>query len=277
MNKKKPYQIIATDLDGTLLNSKAEISRENREAIQKLTDKGIFVVPSSGRTLSEIPKELRESREIRYIIHSNGAVVLDKLTGERILSCLSKALSQKVWDIVTSYDTHLTVRYDGRCFVDSRFQSDEDYEYYHVCIPHQTVVKNFAEHLENFEQQIRSVEDIEVFSVFFHNPEERIACRKVIEGTDGLSVVDVDPNNLEIISGKAGKGTALYALADKLGIDRTATIAVGDSDNDKSIVKAAGMGISVSNACDELKALADEIICSNEEHAMAYILEHYFN
>ena len=274
--KMKQYKIIASDLDGTLLNDNAEISNENAKAIKMLVQKGVYFVPSSGRTYSEIPKELQESEDIRYLIHSNGAVVLDKKTGKRILSCLSRELSHKVWDIVTSYDTHLTVRYDGRCFVDRRFQTAEHYQYYNICIPHQVVVRDFAEHLDNFEETIRAKDQIEVYSVFFHNPDERAACRKEIESIAELIVVDVDPNNLEIVSSNAGKGKALYALADMLGIDREETIAVGDSDNDKSIVKAAGLGLAVENACVPLKEIADETICSNEEHVMVYILEHYF-
>ena len=54
------------------------------------------------------------------------------------------------------------------------------------------------------------------------------------------------------------------------------TAAVGDSDNDRSMILAAGVGFVVSNANDSLKADADEIICSNDEHAMAWIYNQYF-
>ena len=51
---------------------------------------------------------------------------------------------------------------------------------------------------------------------------------------------------------------------------------MGDSDNDNSMIRAAGLGLVVSNGCDSLKKIANEIICSNEEHAIAYVLERYF-
>jgi hydroxymethylpyrimidine pyrophosphatase-like HAD family hydrolase len=61
------------------------------------------------------------------------------------------------------------------------------------------------------------------------------------------------------------------------GIGIENTIAVGDSDNDMSMIKAAGLGLAVSNACDELKAIADKVICSNDEHNIKYIYENILN
>ena len=66
------------------------------------------------------------------------------------------------------------------------------------------------------------------------------------------------------------------ALADMLGIDRAATIGVGDNDNDISLIEAAGLGLAVSNSSENLKKLADKIICSNEEGAIDYIDKNYF-
>ena len=64
-------------------------------------------------------------------------------------------------------------------------------------------------------------------------------------------------------------------LADMLGVDRKDTIAVGDSTNDSEAIKDAGLGLAMENACDELKQIADEIVCNNKEHVARYILENY--
>lgn len=72
------FKIITSDLDGTLLNSRSEISSENLRAIHELSNRGIYFVPSTGRTVSELPAEIINDPAIRYIIHSNGAVLLDR-------------------------------------------------------------------------------------------------------------------------------------------------------------------------------------------------------
>lgn len=272
----KNYKIIASDLDGTLLNNASQVSRENIEAIAGLTAKGVWFVPCSGRTFAEIPQAIRENENIRYIIHSNGAVVLDKQTGNRIQTCIPNALGRKIMDILTACQTHITIRCDGNCYVDSKQQTPEDFVYYNVIEAHVDCVHHYAQYRDDFNQLAYSLDNAEVFSAFFHSYEEKLACRKLLEADGRLRVVEASEYNLEIMNIEAGKGNALYALCDLLGVDYEATISMGDSDNDSSVTQAAGLGLAMENACDSLKAIADEIICSNEEHGVAYVLNRYF-
>ena len=69
--------------------------------------------------------------------------------------------------------------------------------------------------------------------------------------------------------------SARRKLADMLGVGRDQTIAVGDTTNDTSIVKAAALGLATGNAMEALKEIADQVICTNEEHSARYVLEHY--
>ncbi len=175
-----------------------------------------------------------------------------------------------------SFETHITFRHNGQCYVDSRFQCNDSFEYYNVIIPHQTVVRNFSIMLNDFKKVSRELDNIEVFSVFFHNYEDKVRCRRLIEQCKNLQVVEGFEFNLEIMNISAGKGKALHNLADLLGISYDETIGVGDSDNDTTLVKAAGLGLATRNACEPLKEIADEITCTNEEHIAEYILKRYF-
>ena len=76
----------------------------------------------------------------------------------------------------------------------------------------------------------------------------------------------------EILPKGANKGSVLPKLCDHLGIDQSKTIAVGDYNNDIAMIKSAGIGFAVANACPEAKAAADHITVSNEEHAIAKII-----
>lgn len=274
MNK---YRIIACDLDGTLLDSSGDISRENLDAIDKLHDMGVHFVPCSGRTLSELPVQLKENKNIRYVIHSNGASVLDRKTGKRILNCISGSLCRRILDILHSYETHITYRLDGECYVDSRFQSEKDWDYYNVCDAHRLVVNDYAVYLEDFDEKSYAADNVEVFAAFFHDKQERLACIEELKKEPLLRVVELDENNVEIVNTTAGKGNALVALAKLLGVDISETMSLGDSGNDISITQISGLGLAMSNACDALKAVSDGVICSNDEHAIAYVLEHYFS
>ena len=72
------YKIVASDLDGTLLDNNSMLSEENKQAIAALDEKGIFFVPSTGRTFREVLPELKDNDHIRFVMHTNGAVIHDK-------------------------------------------------------------------------------------------------------------------------------------------------------------------------------------------------------
>lgn len=269
------YKIITSDLDGTLLNSRSEISSENLCAIHELSKRGIHFVPSTGRTLSELPAEIIDDPAIRYVIHSNGAVVLDRQTNQRSLTCIPNETTKQILDVLNGFETHITVRQDGNCFVDAALTDEASYDYYNVCEAHRVVLREYARHLLDFKAFSYHAENVEVISAFFHDYSQIAVCRKKIEQLGNLRVVAVDKYNLEIMNVHAGKGNALHILADMLGVDIADTISIGDSDNDESMILAAGLGLAVSNAWESLKAVADGVICSNDEHAVAYVLTHY--
>ena len=270
------YKIIACDLDGTLLNNSSRISDENIAAINELDKMGVLFVPCSGRTLSEMPQNIRELPSIRYIIHSNGAAVLDKVTGKQTSISIPKNLNLEIFDLFNSYEAHICFRSNGRCFVDSKSQTDEDHAYCNVCHDHSVIVKNFATYLDDLRSAVCSAENIEVFSIFFHNYDDKQICKNYLSLHKELRFTEVTEHNLEIFNIDAGKGNALYKLADMVGVPYSETISIGDSDNDRTVTQAAGLGLAVSNACESLKKIADEIICSNEEHVVEYVLKKYF-
>ncbi len=268
-------KLIATDLDGTLLNTAGEVSAENLAAIHDLAQRGIHVVPASGRSYTEMPAVLRNHPDIRYYLYSNGAAVMDSVTGGNIISlCIPKALSGRILDLLFSYETHITYRHRGVCIGDASQQNAQAYAYYNMWQRHREVIEQYGEYEPNFKARAYDADNVEMFAVYFHSEAEFDACRAALADMDGVASAQIAYCGLEIFSSAAGKGRALLALADLLGIAHAETAAVGDSDNDRSMILAAGTGFVVSNAAESLKADADEVICSNDEHAMQWILEH---
>lgn len=269
------YKLIASDLDGTLFDNHSEISEENYNAIKEMTEKGILFVPSSGRSFIELPDSIRNNPYIRYIVHSNGSVIFDKQTGNRTLNCISGAFVLAVFDIINSYPTHITIRANGRCYADTKKQTDEAYKRYNVQLGHGQLLKDYAEYVDDFDTFCKEIDNVELLSVFFENDEDMLECEKRLIETGKLLVAQAIEHNLEICSISAGKGNAIKCLSRELGIDIKDIIAVGDSDNDITALSCAGLGLAVSNACYNLKSVADKIICTNEEHAIKYIWDNF--
>ena len=269
------YKIVASDLDGTLFDSNGVISKENLSAIEEMEQNGVDFVPASGRGLSEFPDELKNNPFIRYVIYSNGAVVENVKNGDKILNCIPNDTKDELLDIFFKTDCHITVRCDGKCYIDKEFSSKKWFEYYSINPEHKNVISMFGKPTENFKEFCYEAKDIEVFSVFFKNDEEKEMCKNFIGKSDLIDAALIYENNLEIFSATAGKGNALMALADKLGVRRNETISVGDSDNDRTMTIASGLGLVTSNARTSLKEIADEIICSNDEHIVRYIMDKF--
>ena len=168
----------------------------------------------------------------------------------------------------------MMIHADNASYVDADMHNKDDYKAY-----------NYSDHWIDFTfetnkpqknfNEFAYTKDIEMFCAFFKNHNDLLECKEFFGVHPELLVAQSHKYNLEIFSKKAGKGNAVLKLAEILGIDRRETISVGDSTNDMTMITAAGLGLAMENAVDELKNAADTVICSNEQHSAKYILENY--
>lgn len=270
------YKIIAVDLDGTLLNTDMALSEENAAAMADLTARGVHIVPSTGRTLSQIPAFVRDNENVRYILHSCGSVIYDKETKKRVTECMPRELLAEIFALLRQCKISLCVHADGKAFVRADEHNEEGYLRYRVHPNHRRLYYAACETVEDFDAFCDALADAEMLVVFFADEDELIRCRETLLATGKVKIVSSAPHNIEIFSASAGKGTALLQLAELLGESGDATMAVGDSTNDSDMVAKAGLGVAMENACDELKALADVIACRNNEHILPYLTKKYF-
>lgn len=271
--KEKNNMIIATDLDGTLLKNDTTVSNENLEAIQRLSKRGIKTVLLTGRTLYEIPDELRSCKGVEYFVYSNGAGINHSVKGITELCSIEKSTAIKVFDILSSYETFIELYSNGHPTVEKSKYNDEGFEYYKIdsdFIPEmhrsRIAVKDLKKLLYD------DAYKIEMFDVFFRNENERMECKNRLSAEfDGLEITTSMDNNLEIMNKGINKGYGLRKLCQITGISLDNIIVIGDSKNDITAFTAAKKKFAVANACSEIKSIADRIICSNEEHIMCYI------
>ena len=267
------YRIIACDLDGTLVGTDGRISGENYEAIRSLREKGIEFVPATGRAFGEMPTDLKECPDIRYIMYSNGSVIFDKATGKRRTFGIKHALLCRVLDLLGEYDTHILLHAEGDSHFDAAKDTDAYFAHCNMSEWWMNYVRGCNVRREDFAEYAYGLCEAEMACVFFDTLGHRAEAKERLQKM-GLRVTSTAEYNLEIFSETCGKGNTLRVLAEMLGCDISQTVAVGDSLNDLSMIEAAGLGIAMSNAIDLLKEKADLVICSNDEHAAKYILEH---
>lgn len=269
------YKLIASDLDGTLLQDDKSLSAENDRAICDIVEKGVHFVPCSGRGVFEIPTYIREHPAVRYVIGGDGSMLYDRVTGEQTIWGMEGDAKNAVLDMFTQYDVSLSIRYKGECYVRTDEHNVDTYRSYRYDDAYIDFLYAFSHQVDDFDAFVRDLDEIEMICAFFKTDEELEECQARLDAMSSVQTAVCNNNSFEVFSANAGKGKAMLHLANKLGIGQSETIAVGDTINDRTSVQAAGLGLAMGNAYEELKALADEVVCRNDEHVARYILEHY--
>ena len=273
---RKMKGIIALDLDGTLLNSNKELTPGNLAALEKAAAAGYAIVPTTGRFYGGMPQVIRELPFVRYAITINGAEVADLSTGQVIYKA----------EIPREQAVEIMRFLDGFPLIYDCFQANAAYmtaaQKAHIEImassPHyQKMLHELRQSVPELKAFLAERDmDVQKIQFFTNQPQLRLALMERLPHvfSDILvssSVVD----NVEINEKSAHKGAALLALARHLGIPRENTLAFGDGLNDLTMLRDAGIGIAMANACDEAKKIADHITLSCDADGVAHAIEQY--
>ena len=112
----------------------------------------------------------------------------------------------------------------------------------------------------------RHAHEVEKFCMFFHSVKEAQQYLPRFTAIEGVEVVQGAPDNIEVTAAGVNKGESLLALADHLGIPREATLAVGDSENDRAMLEKAGVAAVMANGMEQIRKLADIVSENDNDH-----------
>ncbi len=272
--ERKEYFIVAADLDGTLLTDGKELTKKNKEMIEKLIEKGGYFVPATGRTISGIPQFLKEIKGIKYIILSNGATVYNMETKEIIYrNQFTPKEAAKIIKTVRKCGTMFDFYADGVGRIEKNFL--ENLQDYNIAPEIQKLVRQTRKPVENLDEFLEKEQCyVEKFNMFFAKQESRAKVKEELDKISSILVTTSLANNLEINAPTCNKGNALKALANYLGIEIEKTMAFGDNSNDIAMLKEAGLGVAMKNGTDEARAAGNCITeYTNNESGVGMALE----
>ena len=264
------FKLIAIDLDGTSLKKNGHFSDATRNAIEKAIAAGIMVVPTTGRTLSEIPDEIRALPGMKYAIIANGASIMDLENDEEIYSDLIP-LDVAAEIFKQSYAQNLTfyAYSEGISYCDERFMNDSISHFgagganYSWLAERVRFVTDLSAY---FAKGKRTVEKIGIYKV---TATEREILEKTVAAFPEIVITSSDYVNMEINSATANKGSALLQLCSGLGITPKEIMAIGDGNNDVEMLTVAGFSVAMGNAVPRAKQAASYITVTNEEEGLA--------
>ena len=270
-------KLIATDMDGTLLNAAHEISQENQEAIKFAQEHGITVVIATGRAFYEANTPVAETDlKVPYIC-LNGAEVRDEAFNIMSTSHLNHSLVSKITSTLKEKDIYYQVYTNRGIYTEN---PQRDLEIY-IDIAERAGQKADVEKIENSIQKRidnGTLKIVDNYDKIEDIPGELIM--KILAFDSDLGKIDLvgqelaqSPNlavssssrgNLEITHSDAQKGIALSTIAKQLGIELKDVMALGDNLNDVSMLERVGYSVAMDNAAPEVKTVAKYVTDSND-------------
>ena len=276
----KDIKLVALDLDGTLFANSSRISKRNLTAIRSITDKGIHVVISTGRPFEGIPFDQIKGTGINYAITANGSGIYEISTGKCLYeNAMDEELVTPILNFLLTRDIHMDAFIGGKGY--TPIQCVETAQ--KLTVP--SSIKNYIittrTRLDNILQFIHENQlKVQKMTLNFYPAADgtlidRETVRKFLVSNPSITTVCGGYNNLEFTRADANKGVGLRKLAEILGVNPDATMAIGDTENDLAIIEAAGIGVAMGNATDAVKARADYVTTTNTKDGVAAAIEHF--
>lgn len=269
------YKLIAIDLDGTLLNSKKMISLKNRENIRLAMERGVKIVVCSGRIYAGARIFARQIETKEPLVACNGAIIKDMETGEFLYSNPMNADDcLKVIDICRKYDIYFHVYIGDTMYAEKLESSALFYWEKNKQLPEDEridvrVANNLGDVIGKTHMPVSKV------VVISSNLEQLSRARRAVNCISSVDMASSNFDNFEVMNKGVSKGKAIEFLAHRFNIKREEIIAIGDNENDRSMIEYAGLGVAMGNAESFIKDMADYITLSNDQDGVAEVIRRF--
>lgn len=262
------YQMLVVDLDGTLTNSRKELTESTRKALIEIQEDGKKVVLASGRPINGVlplARKLELERFGGYMLSFNGGRITQCATGEIVYNrVLPREVIRPIFELAKTYPGVDIISYDDERIL-SGIQANE-----------YTQKESFINKME-----IVQVEDFPSYLDFPVNklliPGEPSILEEIIPVLQGkyhslLNIYRSEPYFLEVMPQKIDKAYSLQKLLSSLGMTADSMICCGDGYNDISMIEYAGLGVAMENALPIVKESANFITKSNDEDGILHVI-----
>lgn len=279
----KMIKLVACDLDGTLLDGTHSIPKENAEAIKQLQEKGITFMSATGRTYDSVVSIFEPHGITCNHLLVNGAMIADEKGNVLFENPMKLENVRVVMEIMQGQDLCYNMyTKEGTCTPDIEKAKREFIEHMKQHGLEEAEIIDVMER-NAFCKYEREIKDIDAYlsekpviykmETFGGNVEVARKVKKQLSEHKELALSDSISENIEITEVSAQKGTTLMQYIKRIGIRPEEVVVIGDSMNDLSMMQLFPHSIAVGNATQAIKDAASYVTKTNDEYAVAYIIE----
>ncbi|GAB4471315.1 MAG: Cof-type HAD-IIB family hydrolase [Anaerolineae bacterium] len=263
--ERPPIHLVVTDVDGTLLNSRHELSARNEAVIREVIARGVQFVLATGKTIVSAEAVIKRLGLATPGVYVQGLLVCDPARNILYERQLDPEIVRATITLARSGGAELAAYSRDRILVSARNPVTDGLIVYHEPVP---------EEIGPLDNLLR--EPINKL-IFFADEQQIAALRRDLEAAldSAATLVQAVPGVLEVLPPGASKGEGVRWLLDHLGVSPQHVLAIGDAENDVEMLRLAGIGAAVANARPEAKAAADVVVASNDQDGVADALERF--
>ncbi|MBF6592043.1 MAG: HAD family hydrolase [Ktedonobacterales bacterium] len=260
------YRLLALDVDGTLLDSAHRLRPRVAAAVRATQAAGILVTLATGKLLPSVRPLLATLGLAGPQITLNGAATIESASGEPLRFCPLTPEDRRA--------VILAVREADPSILISHFSLDAIYlDQQHPLLG---IFAAYGEGPPIIVPDLLAPDLPPAGKILLSGaPAQLAALRAAVAPHLGerVTITTTTPDFLEFFDPAAGKGRALAALRTRLGIARSAVIAIGDGENDLPLLREAGLAVAMANGAAVTRATAHHIAPSHDEEGVAIFLE----
>ena len=279
-------KLIAVDLDGTLLTSDGEISERNKQAILVAQQNGIEVIVATGRSFDSAIRPFEKAGLVCPMICVNGAEVYQSDRKQVASITMSKEIIKDIIAVTDEQGAYLEIYTTNGIY--AKQQTDFfDLLATLITANHPELSESEVKKRVNQRFQDESFIFVDSFTPLLQDPAIQIVkalafsfdqqklstIKTAFAEQPGLIVTSSGRDNVEFNHVDAQKGLALKTYAEKHNLDKHQIMAIGDNDNDLSMLTFAGKSVAMANGKESIKALADFVTASNDQDGVALAIE----
>jgi Cof subfamily protein (haloacid dehalogenase superfamily) len=270
------YKLLAINIDGTLLQSNGKLTKETREAIEYVQEKGIYVTLFTGRNFQSAKKIAKVLKIPSLLITHSGAFISSTLEEPIFEKRIDEDVAYEIIKKLEKYDCNLRISHEHFSIgnrkkmqsnlVAKAVLSNADPVFYPI---------QFVDVLSNSILE-NSISPLKI-ECFFSDEVEKNKVRIDIE--ERYKMVEClcdEEKRIEIVSKGVSKLNGLKKLGDELDIAFDEMVVIGDSFSDLQLIERAGLGVAMGNAPIAIKKAADWITRSNNQNGVPYMVVEHF-
>ena len=264
-------KLIALDLDGTTLTRNG-LTRRTKETLEEVIARGLDVVIATGRPYSALPEQVKAIKGLEYVIISNGAHIVRPLTGEFLYSNYAdRDAILRVRDMLMEKAFPVEVFTEGRAYVDRELY--EDVKKHGSSYLSAKYILRTREPVDGiYDFWLKHADSIENVNIQFEFQKDKAEMKAALEKAEGITLTSSTYHNLEVGGETTSKASALWQLCRMKGLTMENVMAFGDSPNDGTMIREAGIGVAMENATADILEDADITAPSNDDEGVAYTL-----